>query len=164
MPESGTMNYLSAAGLDPRRTLEKLIYPPARVMQKKKGGGWEKATGTGKQIAKCRKQKNKEKREGSMMERDTRLTQIQDRDAHKERRRKIVEWAGVASIFILGLAFGRKVEDAMTRQVAESAVELIVQENMGKKGHIRIHAADGSEMAFYGEITIVPDSGEVEGK
>lgn len=98
------------------------------------------------------------------MERDTRLTQIQDRDAHKERRRKIVEWAGVASIFILGLAFGRKVEDAMTRQVAESAVELIVQENMGKKGHIRIHAADGSEMAFYGEITIVPDSGEVEGK
>ena len=85
------------------------------------------------------------------MERDTRLTQIQDRDAHKERRRKTVEWAGVASIFILGLAFGRKVEDAMTRQVAESAVELIVQENMGK-------------MAFYGEITIVPDSGEVEGK
>lgn len=163
MPESGTMNYLSAVGLDPRRTLEKLRYPPARIMQKKRGGR-EKATGTGKQIAKCRKQKNKEKREGSMMERDTRLTQIQDRDAHKERRRKIVEWAGVASIFILGLAFGRKVEDAMTRQVAESAVELIVQENMGKKGHIRIHAADGSEMAFYGEITIVPDSGEVEGK
>ena len=34
MPESGTMNYLSAAGLDPRRTLEKLRYPPARAIQK----------------------------------------------------------------------------------------------------------------------------------
>ena len=41
MPESGTMNYLSAAGLDPRRTLEKLRYPPARIMQKKKGGQGE---------------------------------------------------------------------------------------------------------------------------
>ena len=37
MPESGTMNYLSAAGLDPRRTLEKLRYPPARIMQKGAG-------------------------------------------------------------------------------------------------------------------------------
>lgn len=35
------MNYLSAAGLDPRRTLEKLIYPPARIMQKKRGGQGE---------------------------------------------------------------------------------------------------------------------------
>jgi hypothetical protein len=52
----------------------------------------------------------------------------------------------------------------MTRQVAESAVKLIVQENMGKKGHIRIHAADGSEMEFYGEITIVPDSKEAAEK
>ena len=63
-----------------------------------------------------------------MMERDTRLTQIQDRDAHKERRRKIVEWAGVASIFILGLAFGRKVEDAMTRQVAERGTSAYMQQ------------------------------------
>lgn len=99
-----------------------------------------------------------------MMGRNTGLAQIQDKDARMERRRKIAERIGVASIFILGLAFGGKVEDAMTRQVAESAVELIVQENMGKRGHIRIHAADGSEMEFYGEITIVPDSGEVEGK
>lgn len=86
-----------------------------------------------------------------MMERDTRLTQIQDRDAHKERRRKIVEWAGVASIFILGLAFGRKVEDAMTRQVAESAVELIVQENMGKKGHIAYMQQTGVKWRFMGK-------------
>ncbi len=37
MPESGTMNYLSAVGLGPRRTLEKLRYPPARIMQKGAG-------------------------------------------------------------------------------------------------------------------------------
>lgn len=87
-----------------------------------------------------------------------------DEEERIEKRRKIAERVGVASIFIIGLAFGDKVEDAMTRQVAESAVELIVQENMGKKGHIRIHVADGSEMEFYGEITIIPDSEEAAEK
>ena len=50
MPESGTMNYLSAVGLGPRRTLEKLRYPPARAIQKKKGGAGKKSGKPQKEI------------------------------------------------------------------------------------------------------------------
>lgn len=39
-----------------------------------------------------------------------------DEEERIEKRRKIAERVGIALIFILGLAFGRKVEDAMTSE------------------------------------------------